>query len=275
MESESQMFIAGRFSSILNYDRRNWPKIKGHIHSGGRLSGLAHLPHAWPTLRTEICFAGPSLGHTLVACGEYKGKGSLELYRLPPASNQAFVANLRQAERHSFKNRQSASSSKLVSVANHGTCLVFSDGNGMLRWMERNGRFGVREWGVNSSTPPEPSSVFASADSGATVTDSGDVVRKILPLARQSSPQVIAPDDLIIWTGERIGMLSFTKLPHFTDEDFEDRMESTVDNWQLQEERAHSERLRRALKAQADEARLMTGLGLGMGLGMELGSGLA
>ena len=60
--------VGGRFPSILTYDRRFFPQTMTSIYSGARISALTS-------------FTSPNgTQQTLVAAGEYKGKGSLELY---------------------------------------------------------------------------------------------------------------------------------------------------------------------------------------------------
>src|SRR5690606_10500048 len=88
------IYVAGRFSNILHYDRRKFPSIRGSIHPGARLCSMTSLPYPFSTLDSELRRKGElSLeqveasktaagGRTLIACGEYNTKGSLELYGL-------------------------------------------------------------------------------------------------------------------------------------------------------------------------------------------------
>ncbi|KAK3393647.1 hypothetical protein B0H63DRAFT_22696 [Podospora didyma] len=85
------IYVAGRFSNILHYDRRTFPSIKDTIYSGARLCSLASLPYPFSVLDNELRRRGQmSLdqvensktsagGRTLIACGEYNTKGSLEV----------------------------------------------------------------------------------------------------------------------------------------------------------------------------------------------------
>src|ERR1035438_8772484 len=57
-----------------------------------------------------------------------------------------------------LKNRQTSSNSKLLSVSNHGTRIVFSDGGGNIKWVEGNGFF--RSESSNSRTSEEPADVI-------------------------------------------------------------------------------------------------------------------
>ncbi|KAI4143937.1 MAG: hypothetical protein L6R39_004376, partial [Caloplaca ligustica] len=136
--------VAGRFPSILTYNRRMFPRLNSTIHSGSRLASITSLPYPllYPKSKPPT---DPNAAHTLIACGEYNGKGSLELFPFsttgqpnPPApsSSPSFSscsdpppAPIIPAP---YKNRTSASGSKLLSVTPHGTRLVFSDSDGGL-----------------------------------------------------------------------------------------------------------------------------------------------
>lgn len=111
--------VTGRMRSIMVYDRRTFPRLYGTIYSGARLCSLASAPPSSPT-------------QTIIACGEYNGKGSLEIYPLSFTKPSSPASS-------AFRNRVSASSSKLLSIIPHGTRLVFSDSNGILKWVERDG----------------------------------------------------------------------------------------------------------------------------------------
>ena len=60
------IYVAGRIPSIMAYDRRAFSKPHG-IYSGAHLCSLTAAPASSPT-------------PTIIACGEYNGKGSLEIY---------------------------------------------------------------------------------------------------------------------------------------------------------------------------------------------------
>ncbi|KAI4287715.1 MAG: hypothetical protein L6R35_003027 [Caloplaca aegaea] len=263
--------IAGRFPSILTYDRRMFPQLSSTIHNGSRLASLTSIPH--PLLYSRSYPPSyPDAAHTLIACGEYNGKGSLELYpfststepNLPvpsPASTTPYVPT--SALVTPYKNRTSASRSKLLSVTPHGTRLVYSDGDGGLKWVERDGHTLVRRWNINAynaSTGPGPgpgpnppsllSQMFANASSSS-AQDGGNVVRKILPLG----PWEDAKGELALWTGEKIGVLGFRPKPRF---EWEWDREEKEDK----EEKEFRVRMRRALERQADDVRFVRGLGL-------------
>ncbi|KAK6386966.1 uncharacterized protein PV06_07820 [Exophiala oligosperma] len=266
--ADNEILLAGRFSSILSYDRRFFPRLQYVIHSGGSLSSLASIPH--PPAGSPASVSG---GSTLVACGEYRGRGSLELYSLPhtkpgqPSLNEDTISRQPSTDDildlgrtpstssdgtlFSYKNRQEAASSKLLSVASHGTKIVFSDSEGGLKWVERDGRSLVRKWNLND---------FEVSETGASIH--GDkVARKIIPLESADSEYRQRGDaDLLIWTGEKIGII--TTNPQFMDhQEMVKALEEGEDaNEREERERAeeYSKTMRRALERQADERRWMS-----------------
>lgn len=236
------IYVAGRFPSILAYDRRNFPKPCHTIHSGARLCALASLD---PT-------PGLSNPKSLLACGEYNGKGSLEVYPIPTPSNPE------PSTTSYFKNRTSASSSKLLSVIPHGTRLLFCDSNGMIKWVERDGYTLVRRWNINHTTNGGqslklPRRGLFSDDSGL---NGGEVARKILTTGSG------ARDEVLVWTGERVGVVGFRKEPRFGLETQEE--EKKVLTADEEEGELYGERMRLALERQANEVRFVRGLGLGV-----------
>ena len=230
--------VAGRFPSILTYDRRYFPRLTSTIHSGARLCSITSLPNA---------------NHpTLVAAGEYNGKGSLELYPLDSSSNVSTSGTIPQP----IRNRTSASRSKILSVIPHGTRLLFSDGDGKVKWVERDGSTLVRQWNINtfdssfSSVERSRSGIFNADPNG------GDVARKLLPLG---------PEAVCVWTGEKVGVLGFNAKPRFSFDDVDDGArtpDSNSDSGESMDERSFGRMMRRALQRQADEVRFVRGLGL-------------
>ena len=248
----SQIYVAGRFPSILNYDRRFFPQLRNTIHSGARLCSITSLPYFSSEPASERRIHSP--GTTLVAGGEYNGKGSLELYGIP-TSEMPDGSNSPSKENSTFQNRQTASRSKVLSVANHGTRLVFSDGDGMLKWVERDGSSLVRRWNINEYSEnhaPNQHNLFNIS------TGSGDVVRKIV-----STGGELDKDRLMVWTGERIGMLRFKEKLEWDGDVFEEKVEGFKEQMQRQQEKDYGDALKRALERQADGVRLFRGLGLG------------
>lgn len=260
--------VAGRFPSILTYDRRAFPTLRSTVHSGARLASMTSLPY--PLLYSH---SNPPVdaaaSHTLIACGEYNGKGSLELYPFstsgftnPPSSSSSssYPAETPAAPVIPYKNRTSASSSKLLSVAPHGTRIVFSDGDGGLKWVERDGHSLVRRWNINAYTASASKS-FLGADNrtprgifAESTNDGGNVARKILPVGSWEDGK----GELAVWTGEKVGILGFRPKPRFEWEQQERGREADDEDG----EEVYAGRMRRALERQADEARFVQGLGL-------------
>jgi hypothetical protein len=252
--AENEILLGGRFPSILSYDRRYFPRLQYVIHSSGSLSSLATIPH--PPAGASSDVVGTS---TLVACGEYRGRGSLELYSLPHVrpgqtsivggatmdDNASNDDTASPGTLFSYKNRQEAAKSKLLSVASHGTKIVFSDSEGGLKWVERDGRGLVRKWNIND---------FQVAEGGASVT--GDqVARKIIPLGAPDSGHGQRGDaDLLLWTGERVGVV--TTDPHVEDhEELVNELERGEDagaREHREKEEAYFRTMRRAFEREAD-----------------------
>jgi len=287
------IWVAGRFTSLLNYDRRVWPKICGTLFSGSRLSSLALLPHPYvprdlnlsanPALSPSVLEATKCApGITLIGAGEYKGKGSLELYGLPRSSSASSPLPSVPSD-HEYRNRQTASKSRLLSVATHGTGLVFSDGDGNLKWVERDGSTLIREEAVTVPSLSSSSRRGSAVATGADAQDdeepnNDDFIQKLVPtrLANSTSSQ---PDDLILWTGEgRVGIMGFGRKPltagwaDIVDEDegletsMEEEAEMNERRQKESQERAFGREMRKALERQADEVRWVRGLGLSFGL---------
>ncbi|KAJ5971912.1 uncharacterized protein N7479_001830 [Penicillium vulpinum] len=282
------ILLAGRFPSILCYDRRYFPRLQTTVHSGGRLCGLASVPAPRFPVFSDSTY--PS-SHSVVACGDYNGRGSLELYNLKPAREEDHSPpNTTSSLTPEYKNRQSAASSKLLSVESHGNRIVFSDAEGNIKWTERNGRAEVRRWNINTSQPQipfgrrsrqptplteedqQPRGLWPSQSSG-----NNEVARKILPTGGN-----LTGDELLIWTGERIGRLKFSIPADYAmvvddrevDEDDDVFMHAEVDEATREEmrhrrrddwerEQRYGDYMRRALERQADEVRWMGSQGLG------------
>ena len=239
----NKIHVGGRFPCILNYDRRFFPKLDSSIYTGSSISTLAAFPLA----------AQPA---SIVAGGEYKSKGSIEIYPYGDTSENARVETIR--------NRTSASSSKILGLIPHGYRLMFSDSGGVLKWVERDGSTLVRRWNINTwPASPKIHSAFRRGIFNFAPNE-GDVARKLLALNDSESSEVC------VWTGEKIGILSFRSQPRlgFTGEDETSKSGSEVESEgepgpsEVQQRRFHR-MMRRALERQADEARFMPTLGLG------------
>ena len=241
----STIYVAGRFPSILTYDRRFFPKLTSTIHSGARLCSMTSFPT--PT------------NPTLVAAGEYNGKGSLEFYPITPSttSPSPFPTTIVPNETQPKRNRTSASRSKLLSLTSHGTRLLFSDGDGQLKWMERDGSTLVRRWNINTYTTSAETLPTSGIFHGN--PNEGDVARKLLPVSAKERSEVL------IWTGEKIGVLGFREKPRFGfggEGDGEVVGGRDGPGPEGMTEREYGRVVREALERQADEARFMQGLGL-------------
>ncbi|KHN96814.1 F-box domain containing protein [Metarhizium album ARSEF 1941] len=256
------IYVSGRFSNILHYDRRKFPAIVGSIYSGALIKSLAALPYPFSTVDTEVRRHGELTteqvaqlksdgeGRTLIAAGGYKSKGSLEIYGLSSAAGAGEKSTLQNSV---TKNRQTAASSTILSVANHGSKIVFSDGSGFIKWFERDGSTECRRMKIGRSDAEEASSLFAST------AGSDDMARKIVSTKSNHGNDRPNNDNILLWTGEKLGLVSFTKFPLFDGTDFEFQdPESNVEN---EKRREYTHRMRRALARQADEVKFIGRLG--------------
>jgi hypothetical protein len=282
-DGNGDIWVAGRFTSMLNFDRRFFPRLRGTVHSGARLSCLTSIPYPFipNSLRTShsasyLHAAKLSPGHTLLAAGEYKGKGSLELYSLSTDASRSIHSSDSRTTRNSqacYQNRQTASSSKLLAVAPHGTRVVFADGDGNMKWVERDGSTPVRQFNVNDMQRKSlrVEERMTNPLQGGEESGWGDIVQKILPtthpspLHDPSSPE-LGQDDLIIWTGDgKLGTVGFGHEPPFDVDAFEDALEEQAENGgevEREREREYGVEMRRALEMQAREVRWLRGYGL-------------
>lgn len=268
----SDIFVAGRFTSIMNYDRRFLSRPRSVIHSGARLSALSYIPHSFSkdasaSMRHselsvgEVRSVKSTPGSTLIACGEYGGRGSLDLYGLSDLPNTPTTVGPGRTLQSAFKNRLASSTSIILSVTPHGSRLVFSDGNGNLKWVERDGLTEVRQWNISNEFPDNrPRGIFGTVDSE--YEGSVDIARKLLPTKKYGAPAATNMDNLLLWSGEKIGLLQFSNKKNSGAADFEEVAKSLEERRHESSERAYRELTRRALEAQADEVRLMRGLGL-------------
>ncbi|WEW60672.1 hypothetical protein PRK78_006159 [Emydomyces testavorans] len=239
----NSIFVAGRFPSILFYDRRFFPRLQSAVHSGARLSDLAVV--------SSVASLNPQAGkdwgncHNLIACGEYNGKGSLEMYAFSTTSSTSDIGAARPTiidKDKVYQNRQSVSRSKILSVASHGTKIVYSDANGNIRWVERDGRTPIRVWNINHNSQfrYQRSEVVRRLN-GAEDGGRADFVRKLLPTGG-----ALLDDEVLIWTGERLGSVGFYAYPQHTDENDE------LDE-QKRREREYMEALDRSMRLHSHE----------------------
>ena len=263
-----EIYISGRFSNILRYDRRKFPAIMGSIYSGALINSLAALPYPFSTVDNEVRrhaefsaervhqMKANGAGVTVIAGGMYKSKGSLEIYGLGSAAHSAGSTTLQNS---TMKNRQTAASGSILSVTNHGTKIVFSDAAGLLKWFERDGSTECRRLKIGHSDAEQPMSLFASMPA------SDDLARKIISTQWKQNQDRTNNDNILFWTGDRLGMVSFTSEPLFTARDIEG--EKQVLSEEEQTKHLYSQRMRDALMRQADGVRFARSLGLGPGSG--------
>ncbi|KAK6849524.1 Myosin-1 [Apiospora arundinis] len=208
------IFVAGRFSNILNYDRRMFPSIKGSLHSGARLCSLTSLPYPFSSVDSEL-----------------RRKGELSIEQ---------VEKLKGGDR-----RQD----------------FVSDGQGYLKWVERDGFTEVRRHYIGPAERiAEQSSLFNE------MPGSGEIARKLLSTqSLQASNDKSNDDDILLWTGEKLGLVNFSSKPGFTADDFEEGDTRTPEEVAGERERQHyEERMRQALERDADGVRLFKVLGAGL-----------
>lgn len=166
---------------------------------------------------------------------------------------------------------------------------MFSDAEGNIKWTERNGRSEVRRWNINTSQPQIPFGRRSQRSTSQTEEDqprglwpsqspgNNEVARKILPTGGN-----LTGDELLIWTGERIGRIKFS-IPADYETEVDDKeveedddvfMHAEVDEATREEmrhrrrddwerEQRYGDYMRRALERQADEVRWMGSRGLG------------
>ncbi|KAI4750606.1 hypothetical protein E4T52_16800 [Aureobasidium sp. EXF-3400] len=270
---DESIWIAGRFTHLLNYDRRFFPKVRGTVHSGGRISCITERPRPYvprsldllqdPMISiSDVYAAKNALGSTILAAGEYKGKGSLEFYGLAPSSSGSVITE-------SYRNRQTAASTRLLSVAAHGNSTMFSDGDGNLKWVERDGMTTIRTYNINEAVDtPSFNQAQSTAQGPDDEQSQGDIVQKIMPLqpltqSWSSKRPDVNQTDLVLKTGDgRIGVLGFGHKTLYSREEDETVVETTEERVRRDAEKQYRETLGRALQSQADEVRFMRGLGM-------------
>lgn len=252
------IYVAGRFTSILHYDRRIFPSIKDTIHSGGSLCSMTSSPYPFSGLCSERRRRGQmsvedvneskSLrgGRTLIACGEYSSKGTLEIYGLSPSPDLSG-----KMEIAGHQNRYTASGAKLLSVVNHGARIAVSDAQGYVKWFERDGFTEIRRCRIGHCEGPRPENFF-SEDSGPLVFNRDDMARKILPTGPVRGGSRANDNDLLFWTGDKLGAVGFANGPGTLPQDFFEAGEYE----ELDDEGSrYDEAVREALMHHAEETR--------------------
>jgi hypothetical protein len=153
---------------------------------------------------------------------------------------------------------------------------VFSDGDGNLKWVERDASTPVRQFNINDVNGQKGRSASANNNRGNPVADTanGDIVQRILPT---TSPSLLSPpsnvstpelgtQNLAVWTGDgKLGMVTFGREDVFDEDTFEDALERQVDGEDADMramEKEYSLEMRKALEQQAREVRWLRGYGL-------------
>ena len=330
---EDMIFLAGRFKAILAFERRMFPKMRDHIHTGTMLCTLSSFPSpasGSSAFDEENGTFGNSV-EMVVAGGEYNGHGSLEIYpayainnhsrsvpdaqRFLPTNtgvypqlkryNHGVVNPNLNHQKHDIlhpnvastlttvprripaeivQNRQSASRSKILSVdASQGTRIITGDADGIIRWIERDGRQEVRRYDIfggngEASRQPSPQSRrpvggsrWCDGTTGYYTCPDGtmrsEVVRKLVTLGGSSESGGsggASQAGVVVWTGERLGVLSVghqrprkVRNSKIREVAIVDGEEASVD----EEAERYEAEMRRALESQGDELRIMKGLG--------------
>jgi len=177
------------------------------------------------------------------------------------------------------RNRQSASRSKILSVdASQGTRIITGDANGIIRWIERDGRQEIRRYdifgGNGESEQPSPQprrpvrgsrwrDETASSYTRPDGTMRSEVVRKLVALGASSGGSGGASQaGVVVWTGERLGILSVGHQRPRKVRNGKIRGVAIVDGEEVPadgEAERYEVEMRRALERQGDELR---GLGV-------------
>ncbi|KAG9256057.1 F-box domain-containing protein [Emericellopsis atlantica] len=256
------VFVSGRFRSILHYDLRKFPVLRSNW-SGASINSLAALPYHFSALHHEVRRGAEASsevvadmkeqeGSTLIAGGGYQNKGSLEIYGMSPgAPGSDSGATLQQNS--TVKNRYTAASAPILSVATQGTRIVFSDGSGLLKWFERDGTTECRRLRIGHSETEGKGTLFAAEP------QLDDVARKIISTRTEGGKSLPNDDNILFWTGERLGLVSFTSNPLYTERDFLPESATEGD----EADHAFREKMGEALRRDANDARFMSALGLG------------
>jgi hypothetical protein len=168
-------------------------------------------------------------------------------------------------------------------VAPHGGRIVFSDGDGNVKWTERDGYSHVRTFNINTLDAQAGTAESANVDSqsagiwsgsGSEVPGQGDIVQKLIPVdvsgttSHNEKGRIdINSSDLLMWTGDgRLGLLGFGHEDPLGSRIWHDAVETQVQSVEekAKEDAARQFRLamRRALERNADEVRFVRGLGM-------------
>ena len=218
--------VAGRFPSIVTYDRRFYSSVHSTIHSGAQAL-------------TSLRDIAPSQRHphgTILAAGLHEGQsehGSLELYHQESSlRNDIPVTYVANRNRLTFQQR------KLLYAIPHGNRFVCSDSHGSLNWVERDGTPIIRRWDIT----------------GAPTSRVEHMARKLICLGDDpNDPRA----DLAFWTGSAVGVLGFGR-HRFEEHEAEAGDCVAADN----AAEAYRDIMRTALHRDAQELRVLNMLGV-------------
>lgn len=186
------------------------------------------------------------------------------------------------------RNRQSASRSKILSVdATQGTRIITGDADGIIRWIERDGRQEVRRYDIfgdngeegEQHSPQSRGSVGGSRWCGGTAgyytrpdgTMRSEVVRKLVAFGDSNGSGGpggsggASQAGVVVWTGERLGVLGIGHRRPRKVCNGKIRGVAIMDGEEApaeEEAERYEVEMRRALERQGDELNIMKGLGM-------------
>lgn len=182
------------------------------------------------------------------------------------------------------RNRQSASRSKILSVdASQGTRIITGDADGIIRWVERDGRQEVRRFDIfgdngdetEQSSPqsrrPAGGSRWCDGTAGYYTLPDGtmrsEVVRKLVAFGDSGDSGGsggASQAGVVVWTGERLGILDVGQKRPRKVRNGKIRGVAIMDEEGIpvEETERYEVEMRRALERQGDELNIMKGLGM-------------
>jgi hypothetical protein len=227
LDSSSSIWVAGRFSHLLGFDRRRFPALaRAPIPCAARNPSLALLPnvhcHIPPSTRSggrgwsfgssapdpllparEIFSAKEKPGHTILAAGMHRGGAGLALHALGTAAatddgDDASGAGGAMTAATTFRRAPGGGFARALAGAPHGARLVLADSAGWLRWVERDGATAVRAWNVNSGRASAgPAARLGRANGGAEGLRDGEGPGSVAQLVRLRPPADDDDDDFV------------------------------------------------------------------------------
>lgn len=191
------------------------------IHVAGSFSSLINYDRRRPRRVQSTTYSGANLS-SIASSSDQSTIIAVGAYK-GKGSLEVYPFQRRSSElaEPPFRNRSMVSHCKCMSVISQGSHIVLSDSNGVLHWFEPGGSFPLRR----------------------RILSSGLMARKVLAVDQ-------APNSpLALWSGDRIGILRYGRAAI---EEIEDEVEP---------EETFDAMMRTALQRQADEVRIISGLG--------------